>query len=88
MCIRDSIITADHALAHFQGADPYGKFRIPLIIYSPGNINPKKSKLFASQIDLFPTLVKLLDLDGKYSTSEKIFLKLNKVLLWLRMGHL
>ena len=65
------IITADHALAHFQGADPYGKFRIPLIIYSPGNINPQKSKLFASQIDLFPTLVKLLDLDGKYSTIGK-----------------
>ena len=53
------IITADHALAHFQGADPYGKFRIPLIIYSQENINPKKSKLFASQIDLFPSLVEL-----------------------------
>ena len=65
------IITADHAFAHFQGSDPYGKFRIPLIIYSPENINPKKSKLFASQIDLFPTLVKLLDLDGKYSAIGK-----------------
>ena len=56
------IITADHALAHFQGSDPYGKFRIPLIIYSPDNFSPKKYELFASQIDLFPSLVELLDL--------------------------
>ena len=65
------VITADHALAHFQDDDPYGKFRIPLIIYSPKNINPKKSKLFASQIDLFPSLVELLDLEGKYSAIGK-----------------
>jgi len=65
------VITADHALAHFQGADPYGKFRIPLIIYSPGNFDHKKSELFASQIDLFPSLVELLDLEGKYSAIGK-----------------
>jgi len=65
------VITADHALAHFQGSDPYGKFRIPLIIYSPENFKPKKSELFASQIDLFPSLVELLDLEGKYSAIGK-----------------
>ena len=61
------VITADHALAHFQDDDPYGKFRIPLIIYSPENFYPKKNKLFSSQIDLFPSLVELLNLEGKYS---------------------
>ena len=65
------IITADHALAHFQGADPYGKFKIPLIIYSPENFDPKKSEIFASQIDLFPSLVELLELKGKYSAIGK-----------------
>ena len=65
------IITADHALPHFQGADPYGKFRIPLIIYNPKNINPSKSQMFSSQIDLFPTLIKLLDLEGKFSAIGK-----------------
>ena len=42
-----------------------------MIIYSPENINPKKSELFASQIDLFPSLVELLDLEGKYSAIGK-----------------
>ncbi len=65
------VITADHALAHFQGSDPYGKFQIPLIIFSPEHFNPNKSKLFASQIDLFPSLVELLDLKGKYSAIGK-----------------
>ena len=65
------VITADHALAHFQDDDPYGKFKIPLIIYSPENFNHKKYELFASQIDLFPSLVELLDLEGKYSAIGK-----------------
>jgi len=65
------IITADHAIAHFQGKDPYGKFKIPLIIYSPKSIPPGKSEMFASQIDLFPTIIKLLDMGGKYSTIGK-----------------
>ena len=62
------LITADHAIAHFQGSDPYGKFKIPLIIYSPKNFSPGKSKMFVSQIDLFPTIIKLLDINGKFST--------------------
>jgi len=65
------IITADHALPHFQGVEPYGKFRIPLIIYSPKNISPGRSQMFASQIDLFPTIIKLLDFEGKYSAIGK-----------------
>ena len=72
------IITADHALPHFQGVEPYGKFRIPLIIYSPKNISPGRSKMFASQIDLFPTIIKLLDLEGKYSAIGKNILDTEK----------
>ena len=82
------IITADHALAHFQGADPYGKFRIPLIIYSPENFKPEKSELFASQIDLFPSLVELLDLQGKYSTIGKNIFKTKQSFAVVKDGAL
>ncbi len=61
------MITADHALAHYQANDPYRKFRIPLIVYGPGIIEPRVSKIYASQIDILPSVVSLLNLEGKYS---------------------
>jgi len=82
------IITADHALPHFQGAEPYGKFRIPLIIYSPKNISPGRSQMFASQIDLFPTIIKLLDLEGKYSVIGKNILDTEKSFAVVKDGAL
>ena len=82
------IITADHALPHFQGVEPYGKFRIPLIIYSPKNISPGRSKMFASQIDLFPTIIKLLDLEGKYSAIGKNILDTEKSFAVVKDGAL
>jgi len=82
------IITADHALPHFQGAEPYGKFRIPLIIYSPKNISPGRSQMFASQIDLFPTIIKLLDLEGKYSAIGKNILDTEKSFAVVKDGAL
>jgi len=82
------IITADHALPHFQGVEPYGKFRIPLIIYSPKNISPGRSQMFASQIDLFPTIIKLLDLEGKYSAIGKNILNTEKSFAVVKDGAL
>ena len=82
------IITADHALPHFQGVEPYGKFRIPLIIYSPKNISPGRSQMFASQIDLFPTIIKLLDLDEKYSAIGKNILDTEKSFAVVKDGAL
>ena len=61
------IITADHALAHFQDNDHYGKFRVPLILYAPEVFEPRVSKKYASQIDIFPSIISLLNLQGKYS---------------------
>ena len=82
------IITADHALPHFQGVEPYGKFRIPLIIYSPKNISPGRSQMFASQIDLFPTIIKLIDLEGKYSAIGKNILDTEKSFAVVKDGAL
>ena len=65
------IITADHALAHFQADDPYGKFRIPLILYSPKHIPKGNSERFASQIDIIPSMIDILNLEGKFSSIGK-----------------
>ena len=65
------IITADHALAHFQADDPYGKFRIPLILYSPKHIPKGNSERFASQIDIIPSMIDILNLEGKFSNIGK-----------------
>ena len=62
------IITADHALAHFQADDPYGKFRIPLILYSPKHIPKGNSERFASQIDIIPSMIDILNLEGNFSS--------------------
>ena len=72
------VITADHALAHFQADDPYGKFRIPLILYSPKHIPKGNSERFASQIDIIPSMIDILNLEGKFSNIGKsIFVRSN-----------
>ena len=62
------IITADHAMAHFQSNEPYERFRIPLFIYSPKHVEPGISENYGSQIDLLTTIVDLLQLEGTYSS--------------------
>ena len=62
------IITADHAMAHFQSNEPYERFRIPLFIYSPKHLEPGISENYGSQIDLLTTIVDLLELEGTYSS--------------------
>ena len=62
------IITADHAMAHFQSNEPYERFRIPLFIYSPKHVKPGISENYGSQIDLLTTIVDLLQLEGTYSS--------------------
>ena len=62
------IITADHAMAHFQSNEPYERFRIPLLIYSPKYVESGISENYGSQIDLLTTIVDLLELEGTYSS--------------------
>ena len=61
------MITADHALAHFQSNDPYARFSVPLIFYAPKHLKPHSSRKFGAQTDLLPTIVNLLDLEGSYA---------------------
>lgn len=56
------VILADHTASGRGKTDlPVGKFRIPLIIYAPGHIAPQRIDTLASQIDVGPTLLALLD---------------------------
>jgi phosphoglycerol transferase MdoB-like AlkP superfamily enzyme len=62
------VFTGDHALAHFQTGPFPEKFHIPLIIYAPGMIKPAIVKDVSSQLDLFPTLIQLMNLEASFSS--------------------
>jgi phosphoglycerol transferase MdoB-like AlkP superfamily enzyme len=62
------VFTADHALAHYQIGSFASKFHIPLLIYAPQVIKPGVSFRIGSQLDLFPTLIQLLNLKATYSS--------------------
>jgi phosphoglycerol transferase MdoB-like AlkP superfamily enzyme len=56
------VILADHTASGRGKTDlPVEQFRIPLIVYSPGNIAPQRIDTLASQIDVAPTLLALLN---------------------------
>jgi phosphoglycerol transferase MdoB-like AlkP superfamily enzyme len=56
------VILADHTASGRGKTDlPVEQFRIPLIIYSPGNVKPQRIETLASQIDVGPTLLALLN---------------------------
>ena len=62
------IFTADHALAHYQSGGFKSRFQIPLIVYAPKIFKPSVIETVKSQVDLFPTIIQLLNLKGKYSS--------------------
>lgn len=56
------IITADHCASSAGKTElPIHKYHIPLLIYSPANIQPARMERLMSQIDLGPTLLGLLN---------------------------
>jgi len=56
------VIVADHCAGSARKvALPVKKYEIPLFIYSPGNIAPRKIDKLASQIDVAPTVLGLLN---------------------------
>lgn len=58
------VFVADHTAGSAGKEDlPVDKYRIPLFIFAPGLIEPRKIPTLASQIDLAPTLLGLLHLD-------------------------
>ncbi len=62
------VLMADHTLGLAQrGDDIYQKFRIPLVIYAPGLLAPRRIEYPVSQLDLIPTLFHLLHLKAPFS---------------------
>jgi phosphoglycerol transferase MdoB-like AlkP superfamily enzyme len=58
------VIVADHTAGSAGSQDlPVAKYHIPLFIYAPSIIKPREISMVASQIDLAPTLLGLLNLD-------------------------
>jgi phosphoglycerol transferase MdoB-like AlkP superfamily enzyme len=56
------VIVADHTASGRGKTDlPVEKFLIPMIIYAPGHIAPARIDTLASQIDVAPTLLALLN---------------------------
>ena len=60
------IITADHCAASSGRMDlPINKYHIPLMIYAPQILKPQKISTLASQIDIAPTILGLLNFEYK-----------------------
>jgi phosphoglycerol transferase MdoB-like AlkP superfamily enzyme len=58
------VITADHGASARGGAQiPVERYRIPLFVYAPGQVAPRRVERLMSQIDIAPTLLGLLDFD-------------------------
>ena len=58
------VITADHG-ANARGTSriPVDKYRIPLFVYAPKHVQPRRVDRLMSQIDIAPTTLGLLDFD-------------------------
>jgi phosphoglycerol transferase MdoB-like AlkP superfamily enzyme len=58
------VITADHG-ANARGTSriPVDKYRIPVLVYSPAHVAPRRVDRLMSQIDIPPTLLGLLGVD-------------------------
>jgi phosphoglycerol transferase MdoB-like AlkP superfamily enzyme len=58
------VFVADHTAGSAGSQDlPVANYHIPLFIYGPGLVEPREVSTVASQIDLAPTLLGLLNLD-------------------------
>lgn len=55
------IIVADHCASSSGKADlPVHRYRIPLLFYSPGNLEPERIDKLCSQVDIGPTLLSMM----------------------------
>lgn len=71
------VIVADHCASSAGKTKlPVKKYQIPLLIYSPAHITPKKIDRLASQIDIAPTVLGLLNFSYKSKFFGKDILKI------------
>jgi phosphoglycerol transferase MdoB-like AlkP superfamily enzyme len=94
------VIVADHCAGSAgKVALPVDKYHIPLFIYSPGHIRPVKIDKLASQIDIAPTVLALLNMHYRFHffgkdirkmspSQERAFLSTYQRLGYLTKGKL
>lgn len=66
------IITGSHNLNDLPQYDELGRYRVPLLVYSPMLKNPKEIKALASHADIVPSVVGLLDAKYAMDIPEQI----------------
>lgn len=62
------VLMADHAFEEKQGRDSY---HIPLLFYSPGFVPPRRDERIASELDVLPTIISLLQLPVAHASMGK-----------------
>ncbi len=69
------IFTADHA-NHFQvGSGMHQRFHIPFLIYAPKIFPGEEITAVGSQLDVLPTIIDLLGLDGEFAALGESLLR-------------
>ena len=65
------VFVADHSRGIYgRGAEPFrlpNLHRVPILIYSPGHVRPGRDPTVASQADILPTVLGLLDLEARHA---------------------
>ena len=83
------LFTADHALAHYQSGGFKERFHIPLIIYAPEVFDHHVISTVSSQLDVFPTLIDIMGLQGRFSTLGTSLLDRNRTpIAYIREGSI
>ena len=71
------VIVADHCAGSAgKRALPINKYHIPLFIYAPSQFSPKRVSTIASQIDIAPTLLGLMNMDYESYAFGKDIMKI------------
>ena len=62
------VFVSDHTSGGPGSDSLYNKFRIPMVIYAPKILKPRKVEYVVSQLDIIPTLYNLLGLNAPYTS--------------------
>ncbi len=65
------VFVSDYVSGGPESDSLYNKFRIPLVLYAPDILKPRKINYVVSQLDILPTLYNLLGLNMPYSAFGK-----------------
>jgi phosphoglycerol transferase MdoB-like AlkP superfamily enzyme len=82
------VFTSDHVL-RVEGQDLEKNYRIPLVIYAPGLVEPGRSQQVTSQYDLLPTLLHLMGSPEPFvALGRSIFSTQHTGEAWITQGEM